>query len=62
MSVRIEDNVCQFCSRPAKQYCFAAFVCDGPECMDKAREERGGPGGHMKKKDRSEPIRFDDEQ
>ncbi len=45
-----EKYECQFCGRPAKQYVFAAFCCDSEECVDKAREERGGPGGHMKAK------------
>jgi hypothetical protein len=62
MSVRIEDNDCQFCGKKAKQFCFAAFVCESPECVDKARDERGGPGGHMKNKAHPEPIVFDDEK
>jgi len=61
MSVRIEDNDCQFCGKKAKQFCFAAFICESQECVDKAREERGGPGGHMKKKAHPEPIVFDED-
>jgi len=45
-----EKHQCQFCGRPAKQYVFAAFCCESEDCVDKAREERGGPGGHMKAK------------
>ena len=48
--MRIEDNECQFCGKIASNFAFAAFVCDSPECIEKARIERGGPGGHMKKK------------
>ncbi|AGI84930.1 hypothetical protein MMALV_01740 [Candidatus Methanomethylophilus alvi Mx1201] len=35
---------------------FAAFVCDDPECVDKAYLARGGPGGHMKRKAEGKPI------
>ncbi len=45
-----EKYECQFCGRPAKQYVFAAFCCESEGCVDQAREERGGPGGHMKAK------------
>lgn len=48
--MEIEKEQCQFCGKPAKYYAFAAFVCDDDECMEKARMERGGPGGHMKRK------------
>ena len=54
--MRIEDNDCQFCGRTAKYFAFAAFVCDSDECMEKAKEERGGPGGHMKRKLHGLPI------
>ena len=33
-----------------------AFVCDDPECIEKARVARGGPGGHMKRKAEGKPI------
>ena len=46
----IESEKCQFCGKQAKQYAFAAFVCESEECVDQAREERGGPGGHIKAK------------
>jgi len=45
----IEGQKCQVCGRPAKRYLFAAFVCDDEACIEKARMERGGPGGHKKK-------------
>jgi len=48
--MKIEDHECQFCGKTAKNFAFAAFVCDSDECVERAREERGGPGGHMKKK------------
>jgi len=35
---------------------FAAFVCGSDECIEKARIERGGPGGHMKRKAQGLPI------
>jgi hypothetical protein len=46
----IESEKCQFCGKPAKQFVFAAFCCESEDCVDKARLERGGPGGHMKHK------------
>jgi hypothetical protein len=59
--MNIEDYDCQFCGKKAKQYCFAAFVCESEDCVDKARTERGGPGGHMKKKkDQAEMIQIDE--
>jgi hypothetical protein len=48
--MEIEKQRCQFCGRPAKYFAFAAFVCDREECMENARLERGGPGGHIKRK------------
>jgi hypothetical protein len=47
--MRIGDHDCQFCGGTAQNFVFAAFVCDSSECIDKARAERGGPGGHMKR-------------
>ena len=59
----IEEEKCQFCGKQAKQYAFAAFLCDSEECVDKAREERGGPGGHMKAKmQQKELVRFEEEK
>ncbi len=52
---------CQFCGRPAKQYVFAAFCCENEDCVDKAREERGGPGGHMKAKMHGDIVNIKDE-
>jgi len=46
----IEKERCQFCGRQAKYFAFAAFVCEREECMERARIERGGPGGHIKRK------------
>ena len=57
----IEKEKCQFCGRPAKYFAFAAFVCDSEECMEKARIERGGPGGHIKRKAEGKPIVMDDD-
>ena len=58
----IKSEKCQFCGKHAKQFAFAAFLCDSEECVDKAREERGGPGGHMKAKKEGRPIVFDEEE
>ncbi|MCQ5375963.1 MAG: hypothetical protein NO474_05140 [Methanomassiliicoccales archaeon] len=52
----IEKEKCQFCGRQAKHFLFAAFVCDSEDCIEKARIERGGPGGHMKNKMKGEII------
>ncbi|MCL2607584.1 MAG: hypothetical protein FWD92_03400 [Methanomassiliicoccaceae archaeon] len=48
--MRIEDHKCQFCGKAAENFAFAAFVCDSVECIEKAKSERGGPGGHMKRR------------
>ena len=60
-TMRMEDYQCQFCGRTAKNFLFAAFVCESDECIEKARVERGGPGGHMKRKAQGLPIFIDDE-
>lgn len=54
--MEIEEQECQFCGRQAKYFAFAAFVCDDEKCMEKARIERGGPGGHMKRKAEGKSI------
>ena len=41
---------CEICGEPATHYLFASFVCDCEECIEKARGQRGGPGGHQKMK------------
>ena len=51
--MRMEDYECQFCGKTATNFVFAAFVCDSADCIEKARIERGGPGGHMKNKGRN---------
>jgi hypothetical protein len=56
MSIDFNDYLCQFCGKTSKNFAFAAFVCDDPECVEKARLERGGPGGHMKRKAEGKPI------
>ena len=58
--MKIEDYDCQFCGKTATNFVFAAFVCDSDKCIEKARKERGGPGGHMKRKERGLPIIIDD--
>lgn len=56
MAINIEDYVCEFCGKPCKNIVFAAFVCDDPECLEKAYQARGGPGGHMDRKAKGRPI------
>ena len=41
----IEKEKCQVCGGQAKQFVFAAYICGREECVEKARLERGGPGG-----------------
>ena len=45
MAINFEDYPCEFCGKPSTNVVFAAFVCDDPECIEKARIARGGPGG-----------------
>lgn len=54
--MNMEDYTCEFCGKPCKNIVYAAFVCDDPECLEKARIQRGGPGGHMKRKAEGGPI------
>jgi len=58
--MRIEDYKCRFCGKTAENFLFAEFVCNSDECIEKARVERGGPGGHMKRKAQGLPIMIDD--
>jgi hypothetical protein len=39
---------CQICGKPSKNVFFATYLCDSDECINKARDYRGGPGGHKK--------------
>ena len=56
MSINLDDYDCQFCGKKSTNFVFAAFVCNDPECIEKARLERGGPGGHKKLKAEGKPI------
>lgn len=56
MAINFDDYNCEFCNKKSKNVVFAAFVCDDPECIEKARVMRGGPGGHMKRKAEGKPI------
>jgi len=49
-------NKCEFCGRPCTRVIFAAFACDREECINAAREARGGPGGHKARKMAGRPI------
>ena len=55
-TMNIEDYECQFCGKQATQFVFAAFCCQNKDCVERARNERGGPGGHMKRKAQGLPI------
>ncbi len=61
------EEKCVHCGKPATQFLFAAHVCDSEECVNKARDERGGPGGHMLHKEHHvkgptiEAMDFDEE-
>ena len=46
------EEKCKYCGEDASQFLFAQFVCEKEECIDKARDERGGPGGHLLEKAR----------
>jgi hypothetical protein len=46
------DEKCKYCQEQASQFLFAQFVCEKDDCISKAREERGGPAGHMLDKSR----------
>lgn len=45
-----QKSKCEFCDKIATNFLFASFVCDSEECIKKARDRRGGPGGHLLKK------------
>ena len=44
-----KDAKCEICGKPSTRFLFAAYVCDSDACIEKARERRGGPGGHRKR-------------
>lgn len=44
------DEKCEICGKVATRFLFATFLCDDEACIEKARERRGGPGGHKKQK------------
>ena len=48
------DHSCKYCGKPATQFVFAEFICEDEECVGKAREDRGGPGGHLHQKEHSD--------
>ena len=50
-----KGETCEICGKPSTRFLFAAHVCDNDACIEKARERRGGPGGH-KKRDLSELL------
>lgn len=56
MALDLSQYRCEFCGKTCTNVLFASLVCDDPACIDKAREQRGGPGGHMKRKAEGKPI------
>ncbi len=60
MAINFDDYPCEFCGKKSTNVVYAAFVCNDPECIEKARIARGGPGGHMKAKAEGRPIIPDD--
>jgi len=56
MAIDFNDYKCRFCGKTSTNFVFAEFVCDDEECIAQAREARGGPAGHMKKKAEGRPI------
>ena len=57
-STNPSEHQCRFCGRPATQFLFAEFICDDEECVNKAREVRGGPAGHMLEKKEHSCAKF----
>lgn len=45
-----QGEKCEICGKDATRFLFASFLCDDEACIEKARERRGGPGGHQKQK------------
>ena len=40
MAINFDDYPCEFCGKKSTNVVFAAFVCDDPECIEKARIAR----------------------
>ena len=60
------EKTCAYCGEQATQFLFAQSICDKEECVDRARADRGGPGGHILEKARHagptiETMDFDEE-
>jgi hypothetical protein len=60
------EEKCKYCEDQASQFLFAQHVCEKEDCIAKARDERGGPGGHMLDRPRHgsptvESMDFDEE-
>lgn len=52
------EEKCHICGEQATQFLFAQYVCDNEDCINKVRDERGGPGGHMLERSRHETSLF----
>ncbi len=55
-AIDLSQYKCQFCGKTCTNFVFAAFTCSDNVCIEKARDERGGPGGHIKRKAEGKPI------
>lgn len=60
MALNFGDYTCEYCGAPCTQVLFASFLCGRKECEDKARDARGGPGGHMNRKAAGKSIQPED--
>ena len=56
MALDFSQYTCEYCGAPCTQVLFASFLCSKKECEDKARDNRGGPGGHQAKKAKGQSI------
>ena len=60
MALDFSQYKCEICGAVCTQVLFATFLCDKKECVDKARDGRGGPGGHMARKAAGKSIMPED--
>ena len=56
MALNFSDYKCGICGATCTRVLFATFICDNEDCLQTAGDNRGGPGGHMKRKAEGRPI------
>ena len=56
MALNFSDYKCEICGATCTRVLFATFLCDSEDCLQTACDNRGGPGGHMKRKAEGRPI------